>query len=371
MKRRIFVSIVFVLAIALCGGLIWFNFFRDRMIADFFAKMQQPAQTVAAATVESRVWKPGIPAIGTARAGNGVQLAVETAGVVKEIHLQPNKRFARGEVLVQLDDAVERADLADAKSSLQLNQAALERSEALRAKGFATEASYEQTVAQLATARSRMARLEAVIQQKALKAPFAGVAGIARIDVGQFVTAGTVVATFQDMRTMKVDFSVPEQFLSKMSIGQVVRFGVSETELRFEGKISGIDPRIDPQTRLVLVQALITDNPDDGITPGQFLFVRVELPEEPAIVTVPQTAVITSLYGDYVYLVDKDEKDGNAREIVRQVFVKVGRREGAFSEILSGVEPGQTVVASGQNKVQPGAVVNIDRSIDVTNLNRR
>jgi membrane fusion protein (multidrug efflux system) len=370
MKRRITVSLIFLLAVGLCGGLVWFNFFRDQMIAGFFAKMQPPPQTVSAVVVEAREWTPGIDAIGTARAANGVELAVETAGVVREINLKANTRFNKGDVLIQLDDSVERADLVDIDAAVKLREATLERAATLRSRGFDTQVSHDEAVAQLATARSRLNRVKAIIDQKALNAPFTGVAGIPRIDIGQFVQPGTVVGTFQDLRSMKVDFTVPEQMAPRVKVGQPARFGLTDKDLPFTGEVAGIDPRVDPQTRLVSVQAVL-NNKDEAILPGQFLQVRVQLPSEPNVVTIPQTAVIASLYGDHIYLVEQEEKDGVSREIVRQVFVKVGRRQGAVSEILSGIEPGQKVVVSGQNKLQSGAVVKIDNTIDVTKVAER
>ncbi len=147
MKRRFVVSLVFVLAIALCGGLVWFNFFRDRMIANYFATMQPPVQAVSAADVETKTWTPGIMAIGTARAENGVELAVQTSGIVKTINFQANQSFAGGDLLVQLDDSVERAELIDAQPAVQLQESNFERSTTLRSRGFDTQVAYDQAVA--------------------------------------------------------------------------------------------------------------------------------------------------------------------------------------------------------------------------------
>ena len=134
-------------------------------------------------------------------------------------------------------------------------------------------------------------------------------------------------------------------------------------------KLLIVEPlRVDPQTRLVSVQAILDGNKDHAVLPGQFMHVRIDLAPQPNVVTVPQTAVVSSLYGDYVYVVEREETNGQARDVARQVFVKVGRREGAASEILSGVHPGQKVVVSGQNKLQAGAAVKIDNSIDVTKV---
>jgi membrane fusion protein (multidrug efflux system) len=370
MKRRIVVSLVAFLAVGLCAGLVWFNFFRDKLIADIFAHMPRPAQTVSAADVKTVTWTPGIAAIGTARAENGVELAVEIAGLVKDIRFTPNQQVEKGELVVQIDDAVERADLIDAEAALELGKANLARTTALRTRGFDTQAQYDQVVAQVATARSKLERYKAIIDQKALKAPFSGTIGIARINPGQYVQPGTVVATLQDLDRMKVDFTIPEQMIDKVRIGQPVRFGTSDARLDRTGKIVGIDPRIDPQTRLVSVQALLDDNRDRAVVPGQFLRVRVDLPPEPGVVTVPQTAVVTSLYGDYVYLVEAAAGDKPGLT-VKQVFVKVGRRDGGLVEVTSGLVPGTRIVVSGQNKLQGGAAVKIDNSIDVTGLPAR
>jgi membrane fusion protein, multidrug efflux system len=368
MKRRLTAALLLILAVGVCGGIVWFNFFRAQMIAGFFATMKAPAQTVSAAEVKAREWTPGISAIGTIRAENGVELAVQIGGVVREVNLKPNKQFAKGEILVQLDDAVERADLFDVKAAVSLNEQNLERAAALRARGSGTEVAHDQAQAQLATARSRMARLEATIDQKALKAPFDGVAGISRVDVGQYLQPGTVVATFQDLSRMKVDFTIPEQLASQLKLGQAVTFALAEGDWSMAGNIIGIDARVDAKTRLVSVQAAISDSKGRTVLPGQFIRVRVELPPQPNVLTVPQTAVVSSLYGDYVFVIEADAQDGQSREVAQQVFVKVGRRDGGVSEILSGLKPGQKVVASGQNKLQSGTSVKINNSIDITQL---
>ena len=368
MKRRLVVGLVFILAVGLCGGLIWFNFFRDKMITQFFANMQPPTQTVSAAKVEAKTWTPGIGAIGTAKAANGVELAFETAGIVSQIKFKANQEVRKGEVLVQLDDTLEHADIQDVQAAVKTAESSFERAKTLSSRGYGTEANFDQASALLAAARSRLARLQATIDQKALKAPFSGVIGIPRIDVGQYLQPGTVIASFQDLSSMKVDFTVPEQRAGEIKLGQEIRAGVTEADLPFKGRVIGKDPRVDPATRLVSVQALIEDNKDGSVLPGQFLHVEVILPEQPNVMTVPQTAVITSLYGDYVYTVEQEERAGQQVQVVKQVFVKTGRRRGGAIEILSGIQSGQQVVASGQNKLQAGATVKIDNTIDVTKL---
>jgi len=174
MKRRIVVGLVFLLAVGLCAGLIWFNFFRDKMITQFFATMQQPPQTISAAKVEAKTWTPSIGAIGTAKAANGVELAFEIAGIVSEIKFKANQEVRQGEVLVQLDDTIERADIQDVQAAVKTAESSFERARTLSTRGYGTEANLDQASALLAAARSRLARIQATIEQKALKAPFSG-----------------------------------------------------------------------------------------------------------------------------------------------------------------------------------------------------
>src|SRR5690606_37873048 len=197
-----------------------------------------------------------------------------------------------------------------------------------------------------------------LLRQKTLRAPFSGTIGIPRVDVGQYLTPGTIVATLQDLDTLRADFSIPEQRLSELRIGQPVRFGVTSDQLPFNGKIIGIDPKVDASGRLVAVRAEI-DNPDGKLTPGQFVQVQVGLPVQEGVITLPQTAVVTSLYGDYVYVVrpaaaedDAPAADSTAEAtaaetpaeaaeqpslVLAQVFVQLGRRAAGRVEIRDGL----------------------------------
>ncbi|MEZ5647580.1 MAG: efflux RND transporter periplasmic adaptor subunit [Alphaproteobacteria bacterium] len=370
MKRRVLGIIVLVSTLAVCAFLVFFNFYRDKVTAEIFAHMPAQPQTVSATEVVAKDWTPGIMAIGTTQAANGVDLAVQVAGIVKDIRFRPNQHVNVGDLILQLDDAVEKADLIDAQASVSLESSALSRSKALASRGAGTQVANEQALAQLATARSQLARTQAIINQKALKAPFSGIIGIPRINLGEFLQPGTIIATLQDLSSMKVDFTVPEQMIDHIKVNQSVRFGLTETEFPIIGHIIGIDPKIDPQTRLVSVQAIFENNDAFSILPGRFVHVRIELAREPNIVTVPQTAIITSLYGNYVYVVQEEKKDEQSQLIAKQVFVKVGRREGTESEIISGLMPGQKIVTAGQNKLQPGAVIKINNNIDVTAAGR-
>lgn len=382
MKRFILATILLVVVVAICGGLIWFNFFRAKMIEQFFANMKAPVVTISAITVEPAQWTPGIEAVGTAAAAEGVDVAVQAGGIVEKILFKANDKVEQGQLLVQIDDAVERAGLVSANTAVAVSQDALSRAQALLQRNVSTVASLQEAQNNLDKAKGALTQLEATLDQKAIRAPFPGTIGIPKIDVGQYVQPATVVATLQNLDQMKVNFSVPEQELGSLKIGQPVRFGLKEDDLNFSGKITGIDPKIDAASRLVSVQALL-DNADETLRPGQFIRVRVDLPVEQNVIALPQTAVTISLYGTYVYVVDKAPPPPAAKEgekpaegaaapapaagaapdlVAKQVFVKTGRRSDGWIELLDGVKAGDMIVTSGQNKLSPGSPVAIDPS---------
>jgi membrane fusion protein, multidrug efflux system len=394
MIKRLIIAILLLGVIS--GGLVGFNLFRQQAIENFFATMQPPAVTVSASEVDVITWQPVIEAFGTIGAAQGVDLAAQTAGVVDEILFAANDRIEAGQLLVQIEDAIERADLIAARAAVERDRQALERVKTLSERGVSSSANLETAESDLAASTSQLQRLDAVLEQKAIEAPFAGIIGIPRIEVGQYVTAGDRIATLQNLDRMRVDFTVREQDLSRIDIGQPVRSGVAADELTFEGRITGIEPKVDPASRLVSVRAEI-DNADGELRPGQFARVEVVLPEEDGILAVPQTAVISSLYGDFVYVVSPqpaEEPKGDGKQqpltssvagearaqsgprdeepplIARQVFVQTGRRSGGIVEIVEGLEVGQMVVTAGQNKLSNGARVVIDNTIDPSRRER-
>jgi membrane fusion protein, multidrug efflux system len=401
--------IAFILLVLVCGGIVGWQLFRDMMAQQFFATMKPPAATVSTMIVKPTEWTPGVEAIGTVSAVRGVDLAVETAGIVKDILFHANQKVEANAGLLQLDDAAERADLEATKAQAALDQTALTRALELQRRGVGSESTLDSARAAASASTSQVNRLQAVLEQKLLTAPFSGTVGIPRIDLGQYLSPGTSVATLQDLETMRADFSVPEQQLPLLKIGQTLRLGIGDGELPFAGTIRGIDPKIDPTSRLVTVRAEVA-NPEGKLTPGQFVQVRVELPEENNVLTVPQTALTSSLYGDFVYVVrpakpaaangaapaaaEPEEKpatdpaaeasaakpeekpaaapaEPTAEEqkpqlVLAQVFVKPGRRNAGLVEILEGIAPGDEVVTAGQNRLSNGMSVAVDNTVDPT-----
>jgi membrane fusion protein (multidrug efflux system) len=380
--------IALVLVVLICGGLVGFNLFRTKMINNFFAHMPQQAVAVSTAKVEPTNWQPQIDAIGTLWAFQGVDVASQVAGVVQTIAVKANQHVEKDQLLVQIEDSVERADLQSAEAAVSRDQAQLARVQTLRKTGVNSQATLQDAESALAASQSSLAKIKATLDLKAIEAPFAGVAGIVRVDVGQYVQAGTVIVTLQQLDKMKVDFTVPEQAIDQIKLGQPAKFGLTGEEFPYQGKIIGIDPKVDPQTRLVSVQAEV-DNPNGELRPGQFVRVRVVLPAVANVIALPQTAVVTSLYGDYVYVVEAEDANAkagtdanaplrttippdagadanaNAKLVAKQTFVKVGHRQGDLIEINSGLQPGQTIVTSGQNKLSNNAPVTVANDTNV------
>jgi membrane fusion protein (multidrug efflux system) len=374
--------IALVLIIVVCGGLVGFNIFRANAIKQFFATMQRPAIVVSTITVQPAAWTPGVEAFGTVYAAEGTDVAVQSGGVVKDVLFKPNDQIKEGQVLVQIDDAVERADLLAAQTAVDNTRRAIERARTLAKSGVNSPVTVETAEGNLDTALSQLNKIEATLDQKAIKARFDGIVGIAKVTVGQYVQPGTVVATLQNLDKMKVDFTVPEQVIGSLKIGQPAKFGLTEDDMSFSGNVIGIDPKVDPQTRLVSVQALI-DNSTRTLRPGQFIRIRVQLPQEDNIVALPQTAVVSSLYGDYVFAVEQakadatpaapnaDNKPAEPKLIARQIFVKLGRRNAGEVEIVEGVKGGDDIVTAGQNRLSNGATVKVDNTVDPTKANVR
>ena len=358
MFKRLIIAVVFLGL--LVGGIVWFNNFRAQMIAQYFATMTPPAQPVSVEEATPIVWRSGIEAIGTALSAQGVDLAVEAAGLVREVKFKANDRVTTAQPLVQIDASIEDADLAASVAALELAETDLARTRTLRARGISAANTVEVGEAQEKSAQAQVARLSAILEQKSLKAPFDGVIGISQIEAGQYVVPGTIYATLQNLDTMQVDFSVPEQQIAQVKIGTKVTASTEVGDASYEGQITAIEPKVDAGSRLVSVRAELT-NTNATLYPGQFLRVRVALPDEPGILALPQTVISSNLYGDSVFVV----RDGVTPEemTVEQVFVKIGRRSGGRAEITEGIKAGDRIVTAGQNRLISGGPVTIDNSV--------
>ena len=356
MKLRLAIAIV--LLGLLSAGVVGFNLFRDQMIETIFAEMEPDPQAVAVHEVSRDTWQPGLSAFGTISAARGVTLVLEAEGRIEEVTFEGNQTVAEGDLLVRVDSDVQRAELAAAIADAHLARQELDRASRLGETGTAAEARVEEAEAAVSAAEAQVDRLQATLRRTELVAPFDGEIGIPQVETGQFANAGMEVASLQSTDRVRVDFSLSERQLRDVSVGQTVQIVGELADDGIEGAISAIEPRTDPESRLVSVRAPV-ENPDRVLRPGQFVRVRVLLDKRDDVIAVPQSAVITSLFGDYVYAVREVEEGSDDLE-VRQVFVEIGARENDRIEIVDGLEEGDRIVTAGQNRLSNRSPVTVD-----------
>src|SRR5690242_11057949 len=343
---------------ALVGGLVWFNHFRDQMIKQFFANNKPPPINVSVAEAKSEVVPNLLTAVGELVAVHQVNVTADVNGRVTEIKFEPGTHVKAGTPLVQLFDAPEQGDLANFKAQSTVAQLSLDRAKQLAARQFGPQATVDQAQAAYDQAQAGIAKTEALISQKLVRAPFDGELGVRKVEVGQYLTAGTAIVSLTDLSQLWANFTVTEKDSGQLKVGQTVRLGVDAYPGRkFEGKITTIEPQISADTRNIRVQATIA-NPDSILKPGMFATTTVVLPDKPPVITVPETAVDYTLYGDSVFLItEKKEADGKTTLTAVRTFVQTGNRVGGRAEILKGINPGDRVVAVGQIKVPSGSSV--------------
>jgi membrane fusion protein, multidrug efflux system len=337
----------------LVGGLVWFNFFRGQMIKQFFANNKPPPTAVTAAEAKSEVVPNLLTAVGSLVAVHQVDVSADVNGRVTEIKFEPGAHVEAGTPLVQMFDAPEQGDLANYKAQSTVAQLSLDRAKQLASRQFGPQATVD-------TAQAGIAKTEALISQKLVRAPFAGDLGVRKVEVGQYLTAGTAIVSLTDLSQLWANFTVTEKDSGNLKVGQAVRLKVDAYPGRtFDGKITTIEPQIATDTRNIRVQATIA-NPEKILKPGMFVTTTVVLPDKPAVITVPETAVDYTLYGDSVFVItEKKEEDGKTTLSAVRTFVQTGNRVDGRVEIVKGVKVGDKVVAVGQLKLQSGAAVAI------------
>lgn len=356
---RWFVIVGGLLAL-LVGALVWFNSFRDQKIAEFFAHNKPPPANVTVAEAKAEVVPNLLTAVGDLAAVHQVNVTSDVSGRITDILFTPGAHVAAGAPLVQLFDGPEKGDLASFKAQAVGAQAALDRAKQLASRQFGPQSTVDATQATYDQAMAGIAKTEALISQKLVRAPFDGELGVRMVEVGQFLNAGTTVVSLTDLSMLYANFTVTEKDSGQLKVGQTVRIAVDAYPGRtFEGKITTIEPQIMADTRNIRVQATIA-NPDHILKPGMFATTTVMLPDKPPVITVPETAVDYTLYGDSVFLItEKKGDDGKTSLTAVRTFVQTGKRINGRAEILKGLDPGARVVAVGQLKLQSGAAVAI------------
>ncbi len=355
------------LALAIFAALAWFHFVKlPAMIAEGMANSPRPLITVSAAAAEQRTWRPTLSAIGTLRAINGIDIAAEVSGRVSEISFESGQTVEQGAALIKIDDSVEQADLKSSLASLANARLVLARGQELNKKGDYPQANVDRDIAARDQAAAAVERTRALIEKKNIRAPFAGRIGIRQVDDGEYIEAGKAIVTLQALDPIYVDFSMPERHLGRFEAGSPVMIEVDAAGgIKTAGKITSVDARVNRETRNILVQATLP-NPDERLLPGMFADVRVGLPEKTGVITVPQTGIAYSLYGDAVYVLAETEQkapDGSPVYTVHRRFVQTGDVQRGIVEIREGLAAGEMIVTSGQLKLQDGMQVTVNNSV--------
>lgn len=335
----------------------------------------QPAISVAATRAAEQPWQSRLPAIGTLKAFQGVDLTTEVQGTVKEVLFQSGETVTLGQPLLQLDSSVERAILATAEASRALARVEYQRGQDLIRRQAISKSEFDRLNAELLKAEASVAQLKAELDKKRILAPFAGTIGIRQVDTGDYLSPGTPFATLQDLSRLYVDFFLPEQEYPRLAIGQRVRLSVAAyPDAVFEGAISALNPKVEETTRNVQVRAMLA-NPDNRLLPGMFANLDVLLPGEKPQIVVPETAITYTLYGNSVYVINEQkdaqgavvkDSQGRAQLVVERRFVETGERRDGQVLVLKGLKAGEQVVTAGQLKLDNGAHVAIveDQTLD-------
>jgi membrane fusion protein, multidrug efflux system len=375
-KRFLIAAILVALFL---GGVGYFNFvFKPQMIAGFMAKVKPPPASVTAEHAGTKEWIDRVHSIGTLIAIQGIDVSSEVAGIVKEYYFDSGKDVEKGAKLVELNTSVEEADLVRNRAVLLEANADLGRQTSLVKKGNVSQAVVDTTISKRDTAAAAVQRMEAVIAQKNITAPFAGRLGLRRMEKGQYVKAGDPLVWLQSLDPIWIDFPVPESELGKLKVGSPIELTVGAYPGQtFKGEIEALDARVAQDSRTLMVRGRLP-NADHRLLPGMFADVAVLEGAPKQLVTLPRTAVTYGLYGDGVWVVKEgptpDQKTASVGEVaasqpqltVERRFVRVGQSRGDDVAILEGVKEGEQVVTSGQLKLHPDAPVRIDNSQPLT-----
>jgi membrane fusion protein (multidrug efflux system) len=352
--------VIMVLGLVLVFGAIFG--FKAYMGAKMGAMMSAPPPpaVVASAEARSESWSPVLSAVGSLVATQGVAVTNEVAGQVREINFRSGEKVKAGEVVVQLDDQVDRATLDGLVAERKLAEIQFKRARELFKENQAVpEASVDEAQAKLDSARAHVVAQEALIAKKRIRAPFSGLLGIRQVNVGQFLNPGSPIVQLEALDPIYADFSLPERNFARLGVGQDVEVRVqSYGDQVFKGRIAALNPGVDAATRTVRVRAEL-DNPDGRLRPGMFAEVRLTLPEPRDVVVIPSMAVTYQPYGDSVFVVA--EKDGAT--IAERRPIETGETRVGDVEVVKGLKSGETIVRAGHVKLRNGMPVKVDNSV--------
>ncbi len=358
MKKRMLMMLIPVVIVF--GGIMAFYFFKQAMMKKYLSHFTPPPATVTTTKVKTVTWHPYLTAVGTLEAQQSIEVIAETAGKVTHIYFKSGDYVEKGAPLVDLDAATEQAQLKGDQATLNLAELDYQRSKQLYVDHAVSDANVDQKLSTLQSAQAKVEGDMIAIANTRIKAPFAGKLGMRQVSVGAYIapppaTNGDIVA-LRSVDPMLVQFSLPQQDLPKLYLGQPIQLMLDALPNKiFTGKLTAMNAEVTQTSRTILAQAKVA-NPQHQLLPGMFVNVKVLLPTQQQVVVVPQTAIVYSLYGNSVYVVNQDHT-------VTQTFITLGQTQGIDVVIEKGLKAGSEIVTSGQLKLHNGSPIVVNNKV--------
>ncbi|MDE2319426.1 MAG: efflux RND transporter periplasmic adaptor subunit [Rhodospirillales bacterium] len=360
---------IMLLIVAVIFGLVFgWGFLRGIFIAKFLKGFANQVQTVATIEAQETPWQPSVQSVGTLTAINGASLSAEVGGIVDTINFHSGEDVQKGDVLLTLRPNNDPAVLAQLQAQARLDAITYARDQKQFMANAIAKAQLDTDSANLAAANAQVAAQQATMAEKIVRAPFDGRLGIRQVDLGQYLQPGTAIVTLEQLDPLFVDFYLPQQEIARLQVGQVVDASLDAYPGQtYKAKIVAIGATVDAATRSLAVRAVL-ENGALRLRPGMFASVSVEVGAAQNTVTLPQTAIAYSSYGDTVYIVKHGTgAQGHADLVASQVFVTLGATRGDQVQVLSGVQPGDEVVTAGQVKLHNGSLITVNNTIQPSN----
>ena len=365
LKKRMTIAII-SLIVVIGIGLGWPFILRVFIFGKIFAHTPQAIAYVSTVKASRQDFKNHLSAVGTLTALHMVSVASQVSGKVLAIYFHSGQDVKKGQAILQLDDATDKQALANLSAQYAYAVKYYDRMRRASIAGGVSKDAIDQQKSKVSSLNAQVNQAQVTIAQKRILAPFSGKIGLRQVDVGQYLSPGSEIAKLVAWDPLLVQFSLPEQDINSISVGQSVRVSADAYPQQvFHGKITAIDSAVDSQTHTISLRATVP-NKQRKIYPGSYATVDVMLPKVDNVVTVPKTAVVPSLYGDMVYVLTKggiNKRDNKPYQIAKQKFVKLGDTIGNKIIIVSGVSSGETVVSVGQLKLQNNSRVRVNNTI--------
>lgn len=371
--RRMIIMLLLVTVVF--GGIFGMQYMGRQGMAQYFDNMPVPPATIATTMAEAQSWANEIEAPGSVVARLGTVVTTESAGIVQALHFESGDSVQKGALLLQLDSANERAELARLQAQAELSELKRARLQKLYGLEAISKSDVDAANAEANAAKAAVDAQRAKLSLKDIRAPFSGTLGVQQVNLGQFLNPGQPIANLHALDPVQVDFDLPEQRVGQVEAGLIVRITTEAAGARvFEGKVLAVEPQVDAATRNFRVRALVP-NPDHALRPGQFAQVRVALPGAREVVVIPRTAIDYSAYGNAVFVVSKKPDSAAPAApampgappatdlVVAQKFVTLGAVRGDFVAVTAGLKAGEQIVSSGLLKLRNGQSVIVNNAV--------